>query len=55
MIKTKVDLICSACGTDQHKWHEVYCVDGIKLKKAQKPYISWCKKGNGYVIETYEI
>ncbi|MCB9360551.1 MAG: hypothetical protein H6587_08195 [Flavobacteriales bacterium] len=47
----KEELLCSSCGTKQHKWHEVYYEEGSKLIKAEKSYITWCNKIKGYVIE----
>jgi hypothetical protein len=57
MIKENVKeaLKCNACGKITNDWHEVYYEDFSKLKKAEKTYISWCKKVKGYVIVNASI
>lgn len=51
MAKERAGFICSACGADQHKWHAAYYEEGIKLVKAEKSYITWCKNVNRFVLE----
>lgn len=48
--KKKVKYTCTSCNEDTHVWHEAYYEEGVKLLRAEKSYITWCKKSNVYVI-----
>jgi len=48
--KEKVTCTCTACNEDNHVWSEIYYEEGAKLLKAEKWYITWCKKSKVFVI-----
>ena len=48
--KKKVKYTCTSCNEDTHEWHEAYYEEGVKLLRAEKSYITWCKKSKVFVI-----
>jgi hypothetical protein len=53
--KTKVSLVCTACGNGNHSWHDVFYSDSAQLKKAKKTYITFCDKLSEYVIVNVKV